>query len=177
MTRVARGVWPRSFSFPYVGRWHLRVTARSRVLASASVTARPPAASTFVPPGKPGCIPPSPANRTTSEARGVATSGDLWALFFVGFISERTAVLSSSVLGQRTKIVWRMLGSGDAAFTAIAPNGARVAPATVQFHEASSWTRPGDEWGTEFVFSQPGCWQLHAQRSDVSGDVWLLVRA
>jgi hypothetical protein len=153
------------------------VSERGRALAAAKVTARAPEASTFEPPGEPGCSPPSPVNRTTGEARGVASSGDLWALFFVRFTSDQTAVLSSSVLGQRTKIAWRMRGSGDAAFTAIAPNGVRVAPAAVQFHGGSSWTRPGDEWGTEFVFSQPGCWQLHAQRSDVAGDLWLLVRS
>jgi hypothetical protein len=146
-------------------------------LAGANVTALAPDASTFEPPGEPGCMPPSPANRTTREARGIATSGDLWALFFVRFTSEHTAVLSSSILGQRTKIVWRMRGSGDAGYTAIAPNGAHVPPATVQFHGGSSWTRPGDEWGTEFVFPQPGCWQLHAQRSDVAGDLWLLIRS
>jgi len=87
MTRVARGAWRRSFSFPYVDRWHLQVTAGSRVLASASLAARAPAASTFEPSGEPGCNPPSPANRTTHEARGVATSGDLWALLFDSFVS------------------------------------------------------------------------------------------
>jgi hypothetical protein len=178
LVRAARGIWRGSFSFPYLGRWRLRVAARRTILAATTVTARAPAASTFQPPGEPGCAPPSPANQTTREARGVASNGDLWALFFVGFTSARTAVLSPSVVGKRTKIVWRMLGSGDATFTAVAPGGARIAPVNVQLHDGgSTWTRPGREWGTEFVFSQPGCWQLHAQRSDGAGDLWVLLRS
>jgi len=152
--------------------------ARRKVLATANVTALAPDASTFEPPGMPGCVPPSPANQATREARGVGSAGDLWALFFVPFASSRTAVLSSAVIGRRTKIVWRMRGSGDATFTAVAPDGARVAAASTQFHGGgSAWTRPGDEWGTEFVFSEPGCWQLHAQRSDAAGDLWVSVRS
>jgi len=41
----------------------------------------------------------------------------------------------------------------------------------------STWQRPGDEWGSSFRFDAPGCWQIHATRSDVNGDLWLLVHS
>jgi hypothetical protein len=89
----------------------------------------------------------------------------------------RTAVLAG-VLGKDTKIIWRLVGVGDLTLSAVAPDGARVAPNWVEAHEAASnWTRPGDEWGAGFTFSRPGCWQIHAERTGNAGDLWLLVRS
>src|SRR5207244_8021246 len=119
--------------------------------------------------------PPSPANAMTREARGTATTGDLWALF--GSLADpRTAVIAGAV-GDRYKIVWRMLGTGDVTFTAVSPNGGHVAPTELEEHAASNWNRPGDEWGSIFVFTQPGCWQIHVERASNAGDLWLLVRS
>ena len=39
----------------------------------------------------------------------------------------------------------------------------------------SSWVKPGDEWGTGFIFPEAGCWGVHAQRDDLVGDLYLLV--
>ena len=38
----------------------------------------------------------------------------------------------------------------------------------------SSWVKPGDEWGTGFIFPEAGCWGVHAQRDDLVGDLYLL---
>jgi hypothetical protein len=139
--------------------------------------AAPIPASTFVPPGEPGCTPPSPANATTGEARGAARIGDLWAVGFLATLAEPKAAVLGDVIGKKTKIVWRMRGSGAASFTAIAPEDSRVLPTEVSRHGSSGWNRPGDEWGSIFIFNQPGCWQIHVERADNSGDLWLLVRS
>jgi len=101
--------------------------------------------------------------------------GDLWALFFADLRSSQA--VSDGIVGKETKIVWRIQGAGDASFAAISPDGSRLAPSWVTYHGGSPWNRPGDEWGTGFVFSQPGCWQLHVERADNDGDLWLLVRS
>jgi hypothetical protein len=45
-----------------------------------------------------------------------------------------------------------MGGQGDLRLSAIASSGATVAPAEVKAHDGSSWKRPGDEWGSLFIF-------------------------
>ena len=149
----------------------------SKQVLVQSPLAKPPPASTFVPLGQPGCAPPSPANGITGEARGAATTGDLWAWGFNPNLAESRELVLRGVVGTKFKIVWRMLGSGGATFTAIAPDESRMAPAELQLHGGSNWNRPGDEWGSIFVFTQPGCWQIHVQRADNAGDLWLLVRS
>jgi hypothetical protein len=95
----------------------------------------------------------------------------------MGVSSARKAVLDG-VVGKPTKIIWRMVGSGELSLVAIAPDGGRVAPDWLDPHApASTWTRPGDEWGSGFTFTQTGCWDIHAARQGSSGDVWLLVRS
>jgi len=44
-------------------------------------------------------------------------------------------------------------------------------------HDGSNWQRPGDEWGSSLVFSQAGCWRVHAERASEVGDLWLLARS
>jgi hypothetical protein len=41
---------------------------------------------------------------------------------------------------------------------------------------ASSYQRPGEEWGTGFRFPTSGCWHIRLTRSDNVGDVWFDVR-
>jgi hypothetical protein len=91
--------------------------------------------------------------------------------------SSRTAVFDG-ILGKQTKIVWRLGGSGGLDLVAIAPDGTQVEPDWLEAHTGSStWTRPGDEWGSGFTFTQTGCWDIHATRGAASGDVWLVVRS
>jgi hypothetical protein len=166
LRRAGARVWRGTFVFGVGGRWTVRAYGQSAV-----VVARLPAPAAFAPPGEPGCTPPSPANAGSLEIRG---TGGLWA--FAGVSSPHAAVLDG-VLGKQTKIVWRMVGSGDLDLVAIAPDGSRVPPDWLDPHGSSTWTRPGAEWGSGFTFTQTGCWDLHAVRQGASGDVWLVVRS
>jgi hypothetical protein len=177
LARVAVKLWRRSFTFSKSGLWTLKTRGATKQVMVQSPLASPPPASTFVPLGGPGCAPASPTNLTTHEARGAATSGDLWALLDGGTLAEPRQAVLEDVIGKQTKIVWRMLGKGEAAFTTVEPDGTRGFAKDVVRHGGSNWNRPGDEWGSIFVFNQPGCWQIHAERADNSGDLWLLVRS
>ncbi|MEV0156936.1 hypothetical protein AB0H57_24845 [Micromonospora sp. NPDC050686] len=91
------------------------------------------------------------------ERQGTGTGATLWALFF-----PRTPVLSP---GTEVKVAWRMTGSGDFAISAAGPDGTVLAPVWgPESHGASSWERPGDEWGTGWTFPTAGCWTITARR-------------
>jgi hypothetical protein len=175
LRRAGKTLWRGRFTFAYSGRWTVRARGVSQVVLVRPVLAEPPPASTFVPLGEPGCTPPSPANATTGEARGRATTGDLWAVELNPNLADPHAAVLRGVMGRPFKIVWRMQGSGDATFTSIAPDGTRHLPRELQAHGSSIWNRPGDEWGSTFDFTQAGCWQIHVERSNNSGDLWLRV--
>jgi hypothetical protein len=116
--------------------------------------------------GQPRCDPPSPIDGG-NEIEGTSSNAELWALFFGP---------SPIHAGDMLKIVWRMTGAGAFHISGTGPAGA---PAPLTFGpdgpRGSSWTRPGDEWGTGFTFPRAGCWDMHAVRNTLSGDVWLLV--
>ena len=99
----------------------------------------------------------------------MATDATIYGLvFFAPPLPIRT--------GDEVKIVWRMTGRGDLSVTYESPDGD---PATLTFgpepHSGSTYDRPGDEWGTGFRFDEPGCWHIHLQRTEGSGDVWITV--
>lgn len=77
-----------------------------------------------------------------------------------------------------TKIVWRLPYDGGETprFVATLQNGTG---ATLDFgpqlHSGSSWARVGVEYGTDFVFPKPGCWDLHVTTGKTTGDVWIVV--
>jgi hypothetical protein len=167
-------VWQTNYLFDQAGTWTVRASVASARVQGRSALVAPPPASTFTPPGASGCTPPSPANSFTDEARGAAKTGDLWALVFADVGPQ--AVLYGSV-NKPTKIVWRLEGTGDATFTAIAPNGSTSSPTELKYHGDSIWNRPGVEWGSVLVFTQTGCWQIQVGRADNAGDLWLLVRS
>jgi hypothetical protein len=169
LRRVNRTLWRGAYRFTFPGTWTLTLKRASR-----RVEVGPYPESTFVPLGVPGCAPPSPGNAITREARG---SGTLWALLEGGRFGDPHGAVLDGVVGKDTKIVWRMTGQGDLALSAIGPNATTVAPTWVKAHDASNWKRPGDEWGSGFTFTQAGCWRLHAERADSSGDLWLVVRS
>jgi hypothetical protein len=118
--------------------------ASKEVLVHAQLAAPIPA-STFVPPGRPGCAPPSPAN-ASSEARGAARIGDLGAAGFLANLAEPRAAALRDVVGEKVKILWRMRGSGAASFTATAPDDSSVLPAEVSRHGWSTWNAPATSW-------------------------------
>jgi hypothetical protein len=128
--------------------------------------------------------PPNPATATTPEAtatcpatadiradggvaerQGVGQGVTLWALFFA----------QKAVAGQEIKIAWRMTGSGDLSMTAAGPRGAAAKPSWgPEVHGGSSFHRPGDEWGTGWVFPTAGCWTVNATRTQ--GTARLVIR-
>jgi hypothetical protein len=89
------------------------------------------------------------------EMQGVGHDATLFGLFF----SPR------AVAGQPIKVVWRMTGDGDLAMRATGPGGRKLRPAWgSEAHSASSYHRPGDEWGTGWTFPSAGCWTIEATR-------------
>lgn len=102
------------------------------------------------------------------ERQGVGDGVTLWALLFP---TDPTVTA-----GREIKIAWRMTGDGTPTMRAVGPGGRVVRPVWgPEGHGGSTWTRPGDEWGTGWVFPAPGCWTVEARRS--SGSARLTLRA
>ena len=102
------------------------------------------------------------------EVRGTVTGGELWALLDGGQLPEPKGV--------QLKIVWRMTGTGELRLSATGPAGRTVQPDWgPQAHGGSNWGRPGDEWGAGFTFPLAGCWNIHAVRDNIAGDVYIIV--
>ena len=103
------------------------------------------------------------------EVRGIGIDASVYGLLF---LSHPLPIRD----GEEVKIVWRMTGDGDLTVTYEAPN---ARPGVLTFgptpHASSSYNRPGDEWGTGFLFDEPGCWHIHLQRTSGAGDAWLNV--
>jgi hypothetical protein len=89
--------------------------------------------------------------------RGAGEGVSPWALLFL-----RDGQLHP---GQEAKIVWRMTGTGSLTIRAEGPAGGTVTPVGgPEPHISSTWQRPGDEWGTGWVFPAAGCWTVRASR-------------
>ncbi len=136
--------------------------AASAEISSGAGSTTVPGAFSNAPLGQAGCQPPSPVR--AFEVRGTSDSAEIYGL------------MSPVEVGEEVKIVWRMTGSGELSITVTGPTG-EVAPLTFgpERHGGSTYDRPGDEWGSGYRFDQPGCWHLHLERADTSGDVWLQV--
>ncbi len=126
--------------------------------------------------GANGCKPPSPSGRFPEEIQGTiqtttARGGELWAWLMPGHQLP-------AVSGEGTKIVWRLPfdGGDPPQFVATSQDGT---VATMDFgpqvHSGSSWARSGVQYGTDFVFPKPGCWDLHVTTGKTTGDVWIVV--
>ncbi|MGP3954444.1 hypothetical protein ACTWPT_00495 [Nonomuraea sp. 3N208] len=103
------------------------------------------------------------------EVQGTARDAELWGLLF--------AKGPPLPRGQEVKIVWRMTGQGPLQIKAELPDGTRARLAWgPEEHGGSTWQRPGEEWGTGFVFPKRGCWKIELTRTRGSGHVWLPVR-
>lgn len=87
------------------------------------------------------------------EIQGTATpQHEIWELI-LGPFPLRAAVVE--------EVIIRMTGVGDALIYADGPQGQQIAPsAGPEAHAGSSWNRPGQEWGMQFVFKSPGCWNI-----------------
>ena len=104
------------------------------------------------------------------EMHADAVGGEVWALLLSGPTIQAN---------NPTAIAWRATGSGAFHVVARGPDASQLAPASgPDPHGGSNWQRPGDEWGTRFVFPQPGCWQLLVTRgASLSATLWLMVGA
>ena len=93
----------------------------------------------------------------------------MWALLMLTHHGRARA-------GDEAKIVWRLTGTGPFVATAIGPDAQQHRPIWGPVaHLGSSWNRPGQEWGTGFMFPTPGCWDLRVRRGTTNGDVWIVV--
>ncbi|RZU78097.1 hypothetical protein EV384_6849 [Micromonospora kangleipakensis] len=86
------------------------------------------------------------------------TPGVFWALLFLR--GDRLPA------GEQVKIALKVTGSGELTLSAVGPGGATVEPVSFDSHDGSTWTRPGDEWGSYWAFPTAGCWTLRAERTD-----------
>lgn len=153
---------------------------------SSATVHTPPAMPTLPgPPATPTCTPPT---SILSDSIGLEAQGHVTANTGSGAGTTATetpslwALLQPSVWPLRAdtlvKIVWRMTGDGGLSLVAVGPDGSHLAPQDgPRTHSGSNWDRPGDEWGSLFVFPVAGCWDLHASRADIAGDIQLLVGA
>src|SRR5436305_21257 len=89
-----------------------------------------------------------------------STHGEAWALAFGTF---------PPTVGQDVKIVWRVTGQGPLHVVFRDPSGRRrLLTFGPEEHSASSFPRPGREWGTGYTFDAAGCWTIQVKRSGTS---------
>jgi hypothetical protein len=144
--------------------------------AAIRSTEEPTSSSTSISTGssrdRPGATRCDPASPITAgpEVQGDGTGATLYGLIM-------TASPVPIKTDEQVKIVWRMTGSGPLQLSIISPQGK---PMPLQWgpeaHGSSNYDRPGSEWGAGYLFTEPGCWHLHAQRTVGAADVWLRVR-
>jgi hypothetical protein len=106
----------------------------------------------------------SPESATDGALRASTKNGEVWAL---------PIGLWPAKVGHELKLVMRVTGTGDASFVAVGPDGSRLEPTEVQNHTTSNFQRPGDEWGSFFVFDRSGCWRILVRRGDLQGTITL----
>ena len=130
-----------------------RLTFLALAVMLAGCSATPDPAPPPSPTPSPSC--PASAELSAAEQQGNGSNVTLWALFF----AQRVTV------GQELKVAWRMTGSGDFAMTAAGPGGAELKPSWgPEAHSGSTFRKPGEEWGTGWVFPAAGCWTFTASR-------------
>jgi hypothetical protein len=166
----------RSWCRKQQGRRLLLLTAACLPLMSCSFgrSDQPSTRSTTSPPvgmTMPGCPHPpsaaSPWGRGSAEIRGDASDGQVWALVEVG-LPVRS--------GRQIKIIWHVTGDGPLTLLAQGRTGQTLRPEELAPHSGSNWDRPGQEWGSSWKFPEPGCWNLHIERSPLVGDIWIRVK-
>lgn len=123
----------------------------------------------LAPLGQVGCAPASPVDKAFEVQGTIAGGLQLW-----GLLEPQNGLPVRS--HSSVKIVWRMTGAGPLKLAAVGPASLDLLPDFgPEIHEGSSWTRPGDEWGSSFTFPTSGCWDVQLTRGAVTGHVWLVV--
>jgi hypothetical protein len=141
------------------------LTSRSSTSPSTATVGSP------TPLGAPGCQPVSPSGTFDAEVYGTATGGTVWAWFMTAYPPKA---------GIEDKTLWRLGGAhalGTPSLTLTGPtdqlghlNWGPVA------HGASTWNRPGLEFGTGLLFPAAGCWKVHVTLDQLTGDLFIVVR-
>ena len=94
------------------------------------------------------------------------SDGELWALLF----------FKAAWAKAEQKIVWRITGEGgEFEAQAQSEDGTIIQPVWKQYHESSTWERPGQEWGTGFNFPASGCWRITVTYGETKGTIALKV--
>ena len=107
-----------------------------------------------------------------AEAQAEATDGnEVWALFFNDWPLPPGRAVRIPV-EKEVKIVWRSTGAGTFSIEADGPDGASIQPTWgPELHGGSNWERPGDEWGTGWIFPSTGCWTFHLTRDHMAAEM------
>jgi hypothetical protein len=98
-----------------------------------------------------------------------STTGSVWVWI-------ESAARPAVRVGSLVKVVWRITGTGAPQVVLSNPHG-RAAHLAFgpERHAKSTFLHPGDEYGTGFTPTLPGCWQLTMRRGNVIGSLWFLV--
>lgn len=101
------------------------------------------------------------------EAQANSTTGhEVWALFFNTWPLGPGEPVRIPV-DEEVKIVWRSTGEGPFAVEANGPGTETIDPVWgPDPHGGSNWDRPGEEWGTGWLFPAIGCWTFDVSRGD-----------
>ncbi|MGX6604422.1 hypothetical protein ACWKSP_20150 [Micromonosporaceae bacterium Da 78-11] len=147
---------------------HLRVPLTAALLLTVAGCAADKPGPTPEPAPTDSCPASAELGDGLPDRQGVGEGATLWAMFFG----------PKAVAGQEFKIAWRMTGAGDLAMTATGPDGSSVTPTWgPEPHSESTFDRPGDEWGTGWVFPTAGYWTVNAARNPGSAQLTLRVAA
>ena len=126
----------------------------------------------FGPLGAPGCAPASPL-RAPDLPEVQATPGGSTTAY--GLLFTERAPLTAGA--KTVKMVWRVTGRGLLDLSVLDPHGdAKRLAWGPEFHDSSSYRRPGEEWGMGVVLDEPGCWEVRLRRASGTAHVWLDVR-
>ncbi|MEO6652819.1 MAG: hypothetical protein ABIP17_09215 [Ilumatobacteraceae bacterium] len=101
------------------------------------------------------------------EARAESVDDiEVWALSFATWPLPPGGPIRIPV-GEEVKIVWRSTGAGRFAIESRTSEAAAIDPTWgPEAHDSSNWSRPGQEWGTGWIFPSTGCWTFGIRRGD-----------
>lgn len=107
-----------------------------------------------------------------AEARADSAPGhEVWALFFNTWPLPPGEAVRIPV-NEEVKIVWRSTGEGSLTIEADDQDGVSIEPIWgPDVHGSSNWERPGQEWGTGWIFPSTGCWTFDVSRGDNTAEM------
>lgn len=143
-------------------------------VALAATACTPGSPSTTSSVVKADCSSPSPileGGVNGTEVEGSSKDG----ITLYGQVQSEGFFLASDA---EKKIVWRISGSGQPAVAVTRPSGNESSLVWgPEFHSASNYARPGDEYGSALVLDEPGCWNIQFTRESRTASVRLQVHS